>query len=244
MPTLDDAFEAVRTAMIRHYGPAADDFEGLAPFDAMVAVVLDRALGGARWRAAIDGLGDDGLLAPERLADAEVPEIADALSEKGVAATARAIAPLKYLARWVAGQRGTGVLLLDVDDTDKMPVPLGWLREELAVIKGIGPATADAIVLFALKRPSYPVDRASFRVLVRHGWVDSTAPYDETRDLLVERAMNGAHEVEDQAVATLGDLSHGMEQIGRRFCRAAAPRCGGCPLEHLLPEGGPREVDA
>ena len=44
--------------------------------------------------------------------------------------------------------------------------------EELAGIKGIGPAAADAMVLFALKRPAYPVDRATFRVLVRHGWLD------------------------------------------------------------------------
>ncbi len=101
MPTLDDAFEAVRTALVEHFGPAANDFEGLAPFEAMVAVVLDRAMGGSRWRAALDGLDDDGLLSPERLADAEIPEIADALRENGVAATAKTIAPLKHLARWV-----------------------------------------------------------------------------------------------------------------------------------------------
>jgi endonuclease III related protein len=244
MPTLDDAFGAVRTALIRHFGPARDDFEGLAPFDAMVAVVLDRALGGGRWRAALDGLGDVNLLTPERLADAEIPEIADALREKGVAATAKTIAPVKHLARWAAGQRGAGILPVDVDDTDKLSVPLGSLREDLAILKGIGPAAADAIVLFALKRPSYPVDRASFRVLVRHGWLDATATYDEARDLLVERAMHCAHDLEEKTVTALSDFSHEMDRLGRQFCRASAPRCGDCPLEHLLPEGGPREVDA
>jgi endonuclease-3 related protein len=244
MPTLDDAFEAIRTDLVRHFGPAKDDFAGLAPFDAIVAVVLERALGGVRWRAALDGLGDDGLLTPERLAEAEVPEIAEALREKGVAATAKTIAPLRHLARWVVQHHGRGILAVDVDDTGDMPAPPGWLREELAAIKGIGAAAADAIVLSALKRPSYPVDRASFRILVRHGWLDSTAAYDEARDFFVERATNGAHDVEADAVAALSDLSHGMEQLGRQLCRAAAPRCEGCPLEHLLPEGGPREIDA
>ena len=244
MPTLHDAFEAVRTALIRHFGAAADDFEGLPPFDAMVAVVLNRALGSARSRAALDGLGDEGLLIAERLADAEIPEIADALSEKNVAATVKTIAPLKHLARWVVDRRAAGNLPADVDETDEIDVPLGCLNEELGVIKGISPATADAIALFALKRPGYPVDRATFRVLVRHGWLDSTAAYDEARDLLVERAMNAAHDLEEQAVTALRDLSHGMDPLGRQFCRSAAPHCGGCPLEHLLPEGGPREVDA
>ena len=244
MPTLDHAFEAVRSAMIGHFGAAADDFEGLAPFDAMVAVVLKRALGGERGRAALDALGDDDLLTPERLADAELLEIADALRGKGIAATVKTIAPLKHLARWVVEHRDTGIFATAEDDSEKVPLRLGWLLEELGAIKGIGPATADAIVLFALKRPSYPVDRASFRVLVRHGWLDSTASYDEARDLLVDRAMHGADELEEQAAATLIDLSREMDRLGRQFCRAAAPHCGGCPLEHLLPEGGPREVDA
>jgi endonuclease III related protein len=244
MPTLDHAFEAVRTALILQFGVARNDFEGLAPFDAMVASVLDRALDGARWRAALNGLGDDGLLAPERLAEAELAEIADALREKSVAATVKTVAPLKHLARWVVDQRAAGNLPIEVDDCDKMNRPFGWLREELGAIKGIGPATADAIVLFALKRPGYPVDRASFRILVRHGWLDSTAAYDEARDLLVDHAMNAAHDREAEAVTALSDLSHGMEPLGRQFCRSAAPHCGGCPLEHLLPEGGPREVDA
>jgi endonuclease III related protein len=244
MPTLDDAFEAVRTALNRHFGPAVDDFAGLAPFDAMVAVVLERALGGARWRAALDGLGEADLLTPKRLADADLPEIADSLREKGLTVTAKTVAPLKHLARWVAGRRGTGILPVEFDDPDKRAVPLGWLQEELAAIKGIGQSTADAIVLFALKRPSYPVDRATFRVLVRHGWLDSTASYDDARDLLVERAMNDALELEEQTVTALSDLSQGMEPLGRKFCRAAAPHCTGCPLEHVLPAGGPREVDA
>ena len=103
-------------------------------------------------------------------------------------------------------------------------------------------AGADAILLYALKRPSYPVDRATYRVLVRHGWLDPTATYDEARDLLVDSVTDRAdvlNEEEDPAVE-LAELAHGMEQLGRRFCRAAAPHCDGCPLESLLPEGGPR----
>ena len=244
MPTLDDAFDAVCTALIRQFGPAADDFEGLTPFETMIAVVLDRGFGAGRWRAGFDGLAEDGLLSPDRLANADFPEIGDALREKGAPAAARTIASLKRLARWVVDQRGAGNPLLDADESGHAPASLARLREELGAIKGIGPAAADALVLFALKRPSYPVDRATFRVLVRHGWLDSTASYDEAHDLVVDRAIDAEDEREDQAVPVLANLSHGMERLGRQFCRAAAPHCHECPLEHLLPEGGPREVDA
>ena len=117
-----------------------------------------------------------------------------------------------------------------------------WLRGELASIPGIGLTAADAIVLFALNRPSYPVDRATFRVFVRHGWLDPGAGYDEARDTIVDRAMADGEEL-GTTVRILIDLSRGMKELGRQFCRAAGPKCDGCPLEPLLPEGGPREVD-
>jgi endonuclease III related protein len=244
MPTLSDAFDAVRVALIRQFGAATDQFDGLAPFEAVVAVVLDRSLGAAHWRAAFDGLVDGDLLQPDRLADAEVLDIGDAMRERGVTATSRVIAPLKRLGRWVVDHGDTAGFTTDGGGMGELQVPPAWLREELAAIKGIGPTAADAIVLFALKRPGYPVDRATFRVLVRHGWLDPTATYDEARDLMVERAESALGEQEQPVVTALADLSQGMELIGRRFCRAAEAHCVGCPLQHLLPEGGPREIDA
>ena len=46
-----------------------------------------------------------------------------------------------------------------------------------------------------------------------------------------------------EAVNVLIELSRGMEQLAADICRAAAPRCDACPLDSLLPEGGPREAD-
>jgi len=239
MPTLDHAFSSVCDALVEHFGQPEADFEGLAPFEAVIGVLLDRELGEARCRAALEALDESGLLSPDRLAAAEIPEISDALREKGVRAPASSLAPLKHLARWLVDHHGGRVdWLFDPHrSTD-------WLRGELAAIHGIGLTTADAIVLFALKRPSYPVDRATFRVLVRHDWLDPTVTYDEARDVLVDHATDRGALPDEQGTNRLVDLAQGMEQLGRRYCRAARPRCQGCPLEFLLPEGGPLEVDA
>ncbi len=238
MPTFQEAFGDVSAALAQHFGRPPSHFEGLEPFEAMIAVLLERKAGQTRWKAALEGLGAAGLLVPERLAEVEIIEIRDAVREKGPILSAKALAPLRHLARWLVEHHGGRVDSLFNPDRST-----GWLRGELAAIKGIGMTDADALLLFALKRPSYRVDRATYRVLVRHGWLDPTATYDEARDALVDQAADQADTLEEDAAADLAELAHGMEQLGRQFCRAAAPHCDGCPLEGLLPEGGPRGGD-
>jgi endonuclease III related protein len=234
MPTLAEAFEAMHSALVATFGRARSEFEDLDRFEAMLAVLLSRTLGESSWRAALDGLREAELLTPERLAEAGVIEIGDAVSQKGRPISAETLAPLRHLARWLVEHQGGQVdALFDPDrSTD-------WLRDELAAIKGVGIKGADALLLLALKRPSYPVDRATFRVLVRHDWLDPSTSYEEARDLLVDQVRR---DVEDPAVVLTG-LAHGMELLGKRFCRPSAPRCEGCPLEALLPEGGPRGAE-
>ncbi len=244
MPTLDDAFDAVRTALVDHFGPAADEFEGL---DAVrgdgrrASRPRDRRQ--RRWKPVSTAWQTTVCSRPSGWPRPRSSRSPTLLRNKASRPRPGAIAPLKHLARWLVDQGMTATcrgcsIRAQPESTDS-------LRDELAAIKGIGPAAADADPLFALKRPSYPVDRATFRVLVRHGWLDPTATYDEARDLVVERAVDrrGRSRM-SRRCGLLGELSHGMEQLGRQFCRAAAPHCERCPLERFLPEGGPREVDA
>jgi endonuclease-3 related protein len=237
MPNLDDLFSTGCSALAEHFGQPAANFEGLSPFQAIVAVILDREVG-ARWSAALEGLEEAGLLSPERLADTDILEICDALREKGIPAMPQDVAPLQHLARWLVEHHGGRVDSLFNPDRST-----DWLRGELASIGGISLTAADAIVLFALKRPSYPVDRATFRVLVRHGWLDPTATYDEARGLLIDQSTELGDLREEDASNLLIELAGSMEKLGRRYCRVAQPLCEGCPLESLLPEGGPRDVD-
>ncbi|HEX8202136.1 MAG TPA: endonuclease III [Isosphaeraceae bacterium] len=225
MPSLDESFPALLTALASRYGrPAAMPREGFA---ATVAAWLDRAVEGRRVAAVLEGLRDAGLLEPDDLAGADPLEVAEALRGAGVSAPAKLVGPLQRLARW-ASDRGS------VDALDA--VPTDRLREELRGLNGIGPASADAILLFGLRRPAFPVDRASFRVLIRHGWLDPSADYDDARSAW-ERAAG-----EDPPA--LARLSSGLEPLGREFCRAGVAKCERCPLKPFLPANGPLEPDA
>jgi endonuclease III related protein len=238
MPTLDEAFETMQSALVDAFGSARSEFEGLAPFEAMVAVLLSRTLGESTWRTALDGLREAELLTPGKLAEAGVIEIGDAVRQKGRSISAETLAPLRHLARWLVDHHNSRVDSLFNPDRSSR-----WLFGELAAIKGVGIKGADAILLHALKRPSYPVDRATYRILVRHGWLDPSASYEEARDLLMDQIAHEAETLDDFEINELADLAHGMEQVGRRFCRATATDCGECPLESLLPEGGPRGAE-
>jgi endonuclease-3 related protein len=228
MPPLDESSPAIRDALADRYGHPEPPAAGLDPFEALVATVLDRALDARKRDAAVDALRDEGLLEPQALAESDPAEAEDALSAAGLKVPRTALAPLRKLARWLVDlHHGSADDLAGPDSS----TPTGRLRDELLTINGVGPATADAVLLHALRRPVYPLDRATYRVLIRHGWAEPESSYDEARDV-VERL--GA---EDAGV--LAQLSVWFERLGREFCRASVPKCERCPLRPFLPESGP-----
>ncbi len=228
MPTLDESYPTIVAALDARYGSPAEFRDDLDPFEAMVAVILGRSVEPRKVDVALTVLRDAGLLDPGPLAEADEIEIGDLFREGKAPLSARATAPIRRLARLLVDRHGGSAEPL----RRGMP-PTDPLREELAGINGIGPAMADAILLFALRRGTYPVDRATYRVLVRHGWLEPSDDYDEAR-AVVERILPDDPD-------GLARLSLWMERIGRDYCRVGSPRCDHCPLRPVLPEGGPRE---
>ena len=86
-------------------------------------------------------------------------------------------------------------------------------------------------MLEALDRAVYPVDRPSYRIFARHGWIDATADYDEARDTF-ER-------LEPDAPSALRQLGVWLDEVASDYCRATKPKCEKCPLKPFLPESGP-----
>jgi endonuclease-3 related protein len=198
--------------------PGSAPVPGAALFEAVATTYLAQ-WGEARAVArAIDALRESGWLDPNALAEADPAEVADALRDAGAKGLVKLIPALQRVALWAAKA-------LEGDPATAS------LRDDLRSLKGVGPATADAILLYGLGRAAYPVDRATYRILVRHGWIDPSAEYDEARSL-VERAF-------PDDSAGLARLSAGFEQVGKSCCRASVARCDRCPLRPLLPEGGP-----
>ena len=216
--------------LLDHYGTPVSTEHPDDPFERLITVALDQALEAKQISLALDALREGGLLSAEVLADADPLELVDAWQPLGLRHPEKLAAPLRKLAKWVVDRYHGDARSLTDDD-----ISTTRLRDELLAMKGIGPATADSILLHALDRPSYPLDRATYRILLRHGWLDASADYEEARSMVESLAPDD--------VGLLSELSAWFTRLGREFCRATVAKCERCPLKGMLPESGPIEPE-
>ncbi len=108
--------------------------------------------------------------------------------------------------------------------------PPSTLRKELLEVPGIGPETADSILLYAGGVPIFVVDAYTRRILSRHGLIAPHATYDEMQALFMSALPPNA---------PLYNEYHALlVAVGKEYCRPA-PRCAGCPLRRDLEEHCP-----
>lgn len=104
--------------------------------------------------------------------------------------------------------------------------PTVELREELLGVFGIGPETADSILLYAGEHPVFVVDAYTKRMLARHGWVDNDAKYEDIRQLFETQFPGNA--------PRFNEFHALIVQTGKRYCRTREPLCAECPLGKFL----------
>ncbi len=95
------------------------------------------------------------------------------------------------------------------------------LRIDLLGIRGIGPETADSIVLYAAFKPSFVVDTYTYRILNRHGWVDESISYEELREYFMGALYPD--------VPLFQEFHALLVRTGHLHCRKK-PLCESCPL--------------
>ena len=142
--------------------------------------------------------------------------------------------------------------------------PSEKLRGELLALNGVGPETADSILLYAGNHPVFVVDAYTRRVLDRHGILPERAGYDEIRELFqvslrsiavaqerspvnvrapLESGIKGAAHPPSAmstsrrtALVQVYNEMHGLiVGVGKNYCRKSKAACQGCPLQKFLP---------
>jgi endonuclease-3 related protein len=103
------------------------------------------------------------------------------------------------------------------------------LREILLGVNGIGPETADSILLYAGGRPVFVVDAYTRRFTIRHGWIGAEAKYNDISRLFMKRLSHD--------VALYNEYHALIVALGKNLCRPK-PRCAECPLQPLLTADG------
>jgi endonuclease-3 related protein len=101
------------------------------------------------------------------------------------------------------------------------------LRERLLGVKGIGPETADSILLYGLKKPIFVVDAYTKRILSRHGIISEKASYEEVQKLFLD------HLPRDEEL--FNEYHALFVHLGKTVCRKI-PKCDICPIKSIGPE--------
>lgn len=104
--------------------------------------------------------------------------------------------------------------------------PTAELREKLLGVHGVGPETADSILLYAARKEVFVVDAYTKRILSRHGWTEEDVDYEEMRSL-VENNL-------PREVSLYNEFHAQFVQVGKNWCRPRDPRCSECPLGPFL----------
>jgi endonuclease-3 related protein len=103
------------------------------------------------------------------------------------------------------------------------------LREKLLKVWGIGPETADAILLYAGQHPVFVVDAYTKRIMARHGWVGEKAKYEDVRWMFERQSLGNVERFKE---------FHGLiVLVGKQWCRKSVALCEECPLGRYKEEG-------
>ena len=195
---------------------------GRTPFEIIVGAILVQNTAWTNVATAIEHLRRAKLLTPRAIEKISTPRLQRLIRSSGYfrQKTKKLKAFVRFLHREYHGS---------LSKMFRAPTPT--LRGQLLAIHGIGPETADSILLYAAKHPVFVVDAYTRRILERHGHPHARLGYEDVRQLF-ERNLA-------PDVALYNEFHALIVHTGKHFCRPRDPRCGECPLKPLLPEALP-----
>jgi len=193
---------------------------GETQFEIITGAILTQNTNWANVEKAIDNLKSAGLLTPEKLYHFDVLQLAELIRPAGYYHLKAK--RLKNLIDWLFRNYNGRLTNAEDLDTDR-------LRAELLAIKGVGPETADSILLYAFNRNVFVVDTYTARIAFRHKLIEPGADYEQLRELFQANLP--------QDTKLFNEYHALLVRVGKEFCKPKA-RCTGCPLEKL-----PRTLD-
>ena len=216
---MESQSQQVLDRLLKALGPQ-QWWPGDSPFEVMAGAILVQNTSWKNVERAIANLRDAGVLEPHALYALPPAELEVLIQPAGYFRVKAK--RLRNLLRFVVERYDGSLDAMRGVDTMQ-------LREELLAVNGVGPETADSILLYALDKPVMVVDAYTHRIWARHGWVD----YDTDYHQLQETVAGG---LPDEA-PVFNELHALIVNVGHHWCKRM-PKCDECPLQELLPAGG------
>jgi endonuclease-3 related protein len=215
-PELQPYFETLRASLgPQHWWPAR------TPFEVIVGAILTQNTNWTNVERAINNLRREKLLTPAAMARVNLRHLERLVRSSGY--FRQKARKLKEFVHFLRCEYGGSLARM-------FRTPTEQLRERLLAVHGIGPETADSILLYAGGHRVFVVDAYTKRILARHGLAHEKTGYEEVRTLFESSLPRDA---------ALYNEFHGLiVNVGKNWCRTRNPRCECCPLQQFLPENG------
>ncbi len=212
MPSNKDFINQAYHKLLSTFGPQ-NWWPADSAFEVMVGAILTQNTNWKNVERAIENLKSKGLLEPKKLLS---------MPEKALAELIRPAGYFNIKARRLKNFLEVFCNRWHCSVQNMKAEPMEALRRVLLQIKGIGPETADSILLYALEKPVFVVDAYTKRILQRHKIIDHNAEYETVRKLF-EEALPRDTKLFNEYHALI-------VETGKRFCRPRRPMCEDCPL--------------
>ncbi len=195
--------------LLENHGPQGW-WPGESAFEVMVGAILTQNTAWPNVEKAIAQLKQAGTFSAAMLQELPHDELARLIRPSGYFNIKAQ--RLQQFCRFLQEQGGEEAL-------DKLET--GVLRQRLLAVKGVGPETADDMLLYAFQRPVFVIDAYTRRIFSRLGMLSGDEPYEVLRE---------GFEAALEANAALFNEYHALiVRHAKVFCNKK-PRCGGCPL--------------
>jgi endonuclease-3 related protein len=202
-----------------HFG-AQHWWPGDGAFEVIVGAILTQNTAWSNVEKAMANLKRARLLSPARMHQAPVARLARLIRPSGYF-NIKAKKLRAFTRHLFTEHRGSLARLFRLDATT--------LREQLLAVYGIGPETADSIILYAARQPIFVIDAYTRRIGARLGLSHDSASYDALQRMFME------HLPHDEPL--FNEYHALLVALGKNYCTKRAPRCIACPLCDVCPTG-------
>ncbi|MFH0876040.1 MAG: endonuclease III domain-containing protein [archaeon] len=182
-------------------------------FEICIGAILTQNTNWKNVESAIENLNRENLIDIRKIKKSDSKKLALLIKSSGY--YNQKTIKLKEFARYIAEEYKGNLKEFFKKDTEK-------LRNELLKIKGIGPETADSIILYAAQKPAFVIDAYTKRIFNRIGYKEET--YEQLQDLFMKNL--------DKDVNLFGEYHALIVELGKNICKTE-PLCEKCPIKDM-----------
>jgi endonuclease-3 len=186
------------------------------PFETLVVTIISQNTTDKNTARAFKNLSSKFRIDPETLANADVRKVEECLRTGGL---------FRQKAKAIKGVSRTLIRQWEGSVPSILSLPIEDARRELLQLPGVGPKTADVVLLFSARKPVIPVDTHVIRVSKRLDFAPENGDYETVR-----KKLETFFKPEDYAAVHALLILH-----GRKCCRARTPLCVSCPVNAYCP---------